>query len=90
MRAACTDEDPFELEDERWWNWQRGNDSDAAARLAKRSDAPPAAISLGSILGGKTGTSGWKKWYEGWSVSSRKNEYLPGGGERCVSCCCLA
>lgn len=46
----------------------------------KRSDAPAPQLSLSSILDGKTGTSGWKKWYEGWSVSSRKNEYLPGGG----------
>lgn len=53
----------------------------ATTAARKRSEAAPAPmLSLSSILGGKSGTSGWKKWYEGWSVSSRKNEYLPNGG----------
>ncbi len=54
--------------------------SAVANSTRKRSDAPLPQLSLSAILGGKTGTSGWKKWYEGWSFSSRKNEYLPGGG----------
>jgi hypothetical protein len=61
-------------------NELEGN-STTTARRRKRGDAPGTPmLSLGSVLGGKSGTSGWKKWYEGWSVSSRKNEYLPGGG----------
>jgi len=50
-------------------------------QLRKRSTQPLAPdLSLDAILGGKSGTSGWKKWYEGWSTSSLKNEYLPNGG----------
>lgn len=58
-----------------------GNSSDGDDDARKRSEAAPTPmLSLSGLLGGKSGTSGWKKWYEGWSVSSRKNEYLPEGG----------
>ena len=60
--------------------YDESNATAAAGGARKRSEAPSAPLSLQNILGGKTGSSGWKKWYEGWSVSSRKNEYLPGGG----------